>query len=502
MQLTNRHHRVAFDRPFLLHVALFAVYSLSSVQMQSRLNQLWRKMTLARQFAVAAIVVLLPATATLGWLMSDIISKTLVNNTASTIVIYMDGLVAPLVKEISNQGNLSPASYEKLDKLLADARSDSSIISMKIWKRDGTIIYSSFHDMIGKKFPPSDTFSEALSGKLGAELNGEFDEEEVHEKTSGKILLAVYAPVREPTSREIIAVSEFYLNGDDLNREVSQAWLNSWLIVIASTGLTVLLLSLFVSRGSRTILRQQDKLADKVVELEESLHANETLRSKLREANLNVSSVNEKVLQHVGTDLHDGPAQMLAYATLRLPSFQELTKPGSKVKSEIDNLRRILSDALKDIRRVSSGLMLPELEVSTLQQSVALAIGNHINNTNSEVVQVFEGSPCDVPSALKICAYRFVQEALNNAFKHASGMGQKVILLCDKEVIIEVHDSGPGLKLTKSNMRRLGLSGMFARVEALGGNLTIETPARGGTILRASFPVIANLGAAAHARKN
>jgi signal transduction histidine kinase len=146
--------------------------------------------------------------------------------------------------------------------------------------------------------------------------------------------------------------------------------------------------------------------------------------------------------------------------------------------------------------------MLPELEVSTLQQSVALAIGNHINNTNSEVVQVFEGSPCDVPSALKICAYRFVQEALNNAFKHASGMGQKVILLCDKEVIIEVHDSGPGLKLTKSNMRRLGLSGMFARVEALGGNLTIETPARGGTILRASFPVIANLGAAAHARKN
>jgi signal transduction histidine kinase len=492
MPFANQHARVVFCNPFLLHVALVAVCRLSSVQMRSRLNQFWRKMTLARQFAVAAIAILLPAMATLGWWMSDSIGKTLVNNTASTIVIYMDGLVAPLVKEISNQGNLSPASYEKLDNLLANARSDSSIISMKIWKRDGTIIYSSFHDMIGKKFPLSDTFSEALSGKLGAELNGEFDEEEVHEKASGKILLAVYAPVREPTSREIIAVSEFYLNGDDLNRQVSQAWLNSWLIVIASTGVAVLLLSLFVSRGSRTILRQQNKLADKVIELEESLNANETLRSKLREANLNVASVNEKVLQHIGTDLHDGPAQMLAYATLRLPSFQELTKPGSKVRSEFDNTRRILSDALKDIRRISSGLMLPELEPATLQEAVALAIVNHKNNTDTEVIQELENSTCDVPPALKICAYRFVQEALNNAFKHAAGMGQKVILSCGKEIIIEVHDIGPGLTLNKSNMRRLGLSGMFARVEALGGKLTIEKPARGGTILRASFPVTAD----------
>jgi signal transduction histidine kinase len=225
-----------------------------------------------------------------------------------------------------------------------------------------------------------------------------------------------------------------------------------------------------------------------VTDLEEILRVNENLRTKLQEANLSVASLNERVLQQVGTDLHDGPAQTLAYAVLKISKFQNLSELNSVQKSEIASTRRFLYDALTEVRKVSSGLMLPELENGNLKEAIALAIENHKKNTGTEVIECLDQAHRAVPYALKICAYRFVQESLNNSYRHAKGFGQKVRLLYGHETIIEVEDSGPGLVLNKSKSRRMGLSGMFARIEALGGSLTIENPVSGGTVLRARFP--------------
>lgn len=51
---------------------------------------------------------------------------------------------------------------------------------------------------------------------------------------------------------------------------------------------------------------------------------------------------------------------------------------------------------------------------------------------------------------LKICAYRLVQESLNNPYKHAVGAGQKVVLHHDEVSTIKVYNTGPGFDVTKS----------------------------------------------------
>jgi signal transduction histidine kinase len=462
--------------------------------MPKNITNYWQKSSLAQQFALTAFMILLPTTLFLGWWIADNLRTILINNTAETIVIYMRGLVGPNVNEIALTGSLSRTSEKDLDRLLETARQESTIVSMKIWRSDGTIIYSSFKDMIGKKFPISDSLRAALEGKMSTDFEGEPEDEESNELKIGKPLLAIYNPVyvhqsqADANSPKIIAVSEFYLNAEPVIRDIQNARYKNWLIVGALLAAIVLVLSGFIHRGSRTILAQQKLLGDKVVDLEELLRVNENLRTKLQEANLSVAGLNERVLQQVGTDLHDGPAQTLAYAVLKISKFQHLCELNSDQKSEIALTRRFLHDALKDVRKVSSGLMLPELEDGNLKEAIVLAIENHKKNTGTEVIENLDEAHRDVPYALKICAYRFVQESLNNSYRHATGVGQKVRLLYGNETIIEVEDSGPGLVLSKSKTRRLGLSGMFARVEALGGSLTIENPVSGGTVLRARFP--------------
>jgi signal transduction histidine kinase len=452
----------------------------------------WQKHSLVRQFITAALLVLVPTMAIVGWWISSRLTDALIDNTATTIVIYMDGVVASFVPEIQSTGNISPSTIRKLDSVLAPALSDASIVSMKIWKLDGTIMYSSFPEMIGKKYEQSDAFKLAMNGKLAADFDGTPEAENINERNANVRLLEVYAPVHELNSRQIIAVSEFYVNGTILERDVAKAWWTSWLVVALTTAILIFLLSAFLRRDSRIILNQQAILNKKIYELEDALKTNEGLQEKLRDANGKLASVNERVLQQVGADLHDGPAQMLAYAAVRLSSFQKLANHDKTLSEQFLNFRRILADAMQGIRIASSGLMLPGLENASLKETIALAIKNHKESTNTDVEFLAKGEHFDFPAAYKICAYRFVQEGLTNAFKHAQGKGQKIFLQVGDHITLEVCDEGVRSFPKTPRAKGLGLMGMRARVEALGGNLEIIKPKSGGTILRATLPLNSN----------
>ena len=81
-----------------------------------------------------------------------------------------------------------------------------------------------------------------------------------------------------------------------------------------------------------------------------------------------------------------------------------------------------------------------------------------------------------LPAAVKICCFRFVQEGLNNAWRHAEGHGQAVHLRRDDDVLVlSVLDRGPGFarlpELVGDDVG-LGLAGLTDRVESLGGHIS------------------------------
>ena len=86
----------------------------------------------------------------------------------------------------------------------------------------------------------------------------------------------------------------------------------------------------------------------------------------------------------------------------------------------------ILADALRDIRIISKGLMLPEIELLRLGEVVKRAVKTHEARTGAKVDVIYGAMDCEVSHAVKICVYRFVQEGLSNAFRHAGTDGSVV----------------------------------------------------------------------------
>ena len=80
----------------------------------------------------------------------------------------------------------------------------------------------------------------------------------------------------------------------------------------------------------------------------------------------------------------------------------------------------------------------------------------------------------------KICVFRFIQEALNNAYRHASGQGQAVdVDLRDGRLAVAVSDAGPGFDPATVRADGLGLAGLKERVESIGGQFEMQTSPAG-----------------------
>jgi signal transduction histidine kinase len=105
-----------------------------------------------------------------------------------------------------------------------------------------------------------------------------------------------------------------------------------------------------------------------------------------------------------------------------------------------------------------------------------------------EVEVQAQGVSENLPDEYKICIYRVVQEALNNAARHASARTASVRVVEDLQTIqVSIVDHGRGFDTPR--VRGLGLVGMEERVKRLGGRLNIESSPGKGTTVKAELPL-------------
>jgi len=196
--------------------------------------------------------------------------------------------------------------------------------------------------------------------------------------------------------------------------------------------------------------------------------------------------VNEQFLRRVGADLHDGPAQMIGFAVLRLNqvSKQEAAK---MFGHEFHAVREALDESLEEIRGISSGLVLPELEAMSLEECLRKVVTLHGAKSKVPVEQYYQELPKNIPLPIKICAYRFIQEGLNNAHRHGSAKKCRLsAYVKDKDLVISLKDNGVGFRKSKllEGGTHLGLVGLKDRVESLGGVFSINSELGTGTALK------------------
>ena len=155
-------------------------------------------------------------------------------------------------------------------------------------------------------------------------------------------------------------------------------------------------------------------------------------------------------------------------------------------RSDLHIVRESMTDALSEIRNICSGLILPELNGLSPARVIENASGLYEQRTGTAVDLEINSAPDDLTMSMKICLYRFVQEALNNSFRHADGKGQRVVCQSGNGILeVEVSDTGPGFdpSSTLDSRAGLGLLGLRERIESLGGVLEITSTPEDGTRL-------------------
>ena len=195
-------------------------------------------------------------------------------------------------------------------------------------------------------------------------------------------LLEVYAPLREVWSGKIIAVAEFYEVANDLQDDLANARLMSWLLVASVFLGSGLMLLGIVRAGGRTIARQEAMLHEQIAESRRIAAQNGDLRSRAIGASARATAQAERSLRRVSADLHDGPAQYVALAAMRLDSMVPATDAG---REEAGTIRDALQTALAEIRTISRGLSLPDLDLLLLEDLVERAVDGHRRHTGAKV---------------------------------------------------------------------------------------------------------------------
>lgn len=460
---------------------------------QGTISRALLRLTPAQRFMLASLVVLISGMAGVGWWIAWQIKAGVVNHTGYTIALYVDSFIAPPLQELASSSDLSPQTVTQLERMLTGTVLGQEVIAFKVWGPGGRIIYSPEADLIGRSFPVGSDLKAAWEGQVVANISDLEDAENVQERLQARQLLEIYSPVRAAGRGDVIGVVEFYQRVDDLEGLVLAAQQRSWLIIAAVTFGMYVLLSGFVQRSSDTIVRQQAELRSQVTRLTEVFTQNEELHERVRRAAARNTELNERFLRRVSAELHDGPAQYLGLALLRIDQVATVCESldAPNLVEDLEMIQIALSQAMQEVRGISAGLGLPEIEGLNVSELVGRVVRAHERRTITHVQVELVDVPERLAEATRITLYRVIQEALSNAFHHAGGAGQRVELRgADEWIQLRVIDRGPGFAPpTKARWgEHMGLAGMRERVESLSGEFAIDSRPDEGTAICVRLP--------------
>lgn len=454
-----------------------------------------RKLTPARQFQLASLLVLMVGMLVTGWWLNWQIEQGVAQEAVRLNSLYIGSFIAPRLQDVAGSAVMSPSDIAAMNSTVGDVLFRDGIVALCVWNARGRILYSSIPAQIGHVYAPDSELHAAFAGQISWELSNNPDEEWIPPLPHPRALLGFYSPVRRPRTDQIIAVAEVYKLADSLLQDIAAAQQRTWVAMLGATTVMYLLLAGFIQHMSDTVVRQQGELTSRVQRLRELLTQNELLRDRARQATRRVASLHERVLRAISADLHDGPAQSLGLALLRLDpvvAYHE-EHPNQQVDEHLAVVKGSLGQAMHEVRAIASGLAMPQLDSTSLTDMVAQVVRAHERNYHLHVTLEVQPLIEHVDLAIKTTLYRLLQEGLSNACRHGRGIDVRVSVTADGGVLaIAISDRGPGFEVNTSiqSNGHMGLSGMRDRVESLGGRFDIRSGPGMGTRIQIRLPLV------------
>ncbi len=185
----------------------------------------------------------------------------------------------------------------------------------------------------------------------------------------------------------------------------------------------------------------------------------------------------------IARELHDGIGGMLAAIRMNMNTVQE-QNAGNGEQTNIGRLMRMVDETTTEVRKTAHNLMPDMLTRHSLTEALQIYC-EHINTAGGLQLQLkLYGSLSGMDKHIELTLYRIIQELAQNIIKHANATEAVIEVSRAQDMInITVEDNGRGFD-PKVNSNGFGLQNLRYRVQALQGDISIESaPGIGTTIL-------------------
>lgn len=186
----------------------------------------------------------------------------------------------------------------------------------------------------------------------------------------------------------------------------------------------------------------------------------------------------ERERRRLARELHDGIGGQLAVIRSKMRSG-----------GGADDLARDLANTDTEVRRIAHNLMPEILLKHGLKQAIA-SFAEQCDGHPYPVHFQFHGSENGLLPEKALAVYRVTQELVKNAIKHASPSNIWVqLMISDEELHLSVEDDGKGMPQAKDAEGGAGQMSVRERLDAIGGNMNVESSAERGTAVTVTAPM-------------
>lgn len=210
-------------------------------------------------------------------------------------------------------------------------------------------------------------------------------------------------------------------------------------------------------------------------------------KAKLTASRARVVATADETRRRLQRDVHDGAQQRLVHTIIALKLARDALSPTDPAAALLQEGLSNAERANSELRDIVRGILPASLTHGGLRSGLESMVADLALPVDLTVV-----AP-RLPAAIETTAYFVVAEAITNVVKHARASRAAVQVRVDEEtLIIEVRDDGVG---GVDPAIGTGLTGLFDRVEASDGTLTVTSIPGAGTTIHAAIPVRALVAA-------
>jgi signal transduction histidine kinase len=248
--------------------------------------------------------------------------------------------------------------------------------------------------------------------------------------------------------------------------------------VLATAGVSALV-AVFVTAIARQSEQRRDALA-----------ALAATRAELADTARHAGVLAER--ERLARELHDTVAQGFTSVVTQLESAEQaLDDRPADARQHLEKARRTARDSLDQVRRSVRALRPDLLEAASLSSALQQVVRQWSEDSGVRSELCTTGEPVPLNSEVETALLRTAQESLANVARHAGATRVVVSLsFLGDTVTLDVDDDGRGFdgRSRPGPDGGFGLIGMRERIEAAGGELTVESRRGEGTTIAVSVP--------------